>query len=502
MTEPRDPLAPESRPPDRLAWLVTVATLVLAIAAAEVGLRTSAPGRGIAAESLYAAKAAELGSLDAVDLLFTGDSRFLHGIDPTVVERVVETEAGRRIVAYDAALSGAPPMAQLAMILRALDLRRPPRLVVMGVSPYMFGSRIDRNLARESLHTIYRVGDIPEALEAGASIDDAADILAARTFFTVRYRPRVLDVLLRGAALGAPASTGVRGFLGLPPVAPSIQAERADVRAAGYRAELSRASARFGNEHQGYFELALRLLRRRGIRAMVVDTFSASAVQDAAGPESIYPEHRAYVRRIAARYGAEYVDLRHPPVLGDQDYVDGDHLSAGGAGRLSAYLAHRYLVRSFGGPRTALPRGCRRLFDFERGLDGFALEGLDPASVRTQGAHRPGNPAFGFEGAWFLTTAQPGNVDGARGRAISPPFVLDGTRVRLRIGGGSGRSVRADVIVDERIVATAHGRDDEALAPVSLDVSSSVGRRAVLRIVDESVAPWAHVHVDDVATCP
>ncbi|MFO0693134.1 MAG: hypothetical protein U0230_06250 [Polyangiales bacterium] len=501
MNEPR--VIPSTEPPstDRQAWLVTVGTLVLVILGAELGLRTSAVGRGIAAESLYAAKASEMGSLRAIDVLFTGDSRFLHGIDPTVIERVVEAESGRHVTAYDAALSGAPPMAQLAMILRALDTPRPPRVVVMGISPYMFGSRIDRNLARESLHTVYRVRDVPEALEAGASIDDAADIVAARTFFAVRFRPRLLEILLHGAAPGAPASTGVRGFVALPPVAPAVQRQRAAVRAEGYEDELARPGARFGNEHQGYFELALRLLRRRGIATIVVDTFSSSAVERSAGPGSIYPDHRAYVRRVSARYGAEYVDLRRPPVLEDDDFVDGDHLSGGGAGRVSAYLARRYLVPRFGGPRTALPEGCRRLFDFERDLNGFAIEGLDRASVRTQAAHRPGNPAFGFEGGWFLTTARPGDVDGPRGSMTSPPFVVRGTKIRLRIGGGSASAVRAEIVVDGRVVARARGRDDERLAPTTLDVTSATGRTAVLRIVDESTSPWGHLHVDDVATC-
>ncbi len=501
MSEPVDSPPPEPPRTDRRGWLVTVATLALAIVGVELGVRTSDLGRGVAAESLYAAKASEIGGLETLDLLFTGDSRFLHGIDPTVVEQVVEAETGRAITAYDAALSGAPPMAQLAMILRALDTPRPPRVVVMGISPYMFGSRIERSLARESLHTIYRVRDVPEVLRAGGSIDDAADIVAARLFFTVRYRPRLLEILLQRAALGAPASTGVRGFVPLPPVDPSIQRQRASTRAEGYSAELTRPAARFGNEHQGYFELALRLLRRRGIAAIVVDTFSATAVERSAGPTSIYPEHRSYVRRIAARYGAEYVDLRHPPVIDDDDYVDGDHLSAGGASRVSAYVAHRYLVPRFGGARTTLPKGCRPLFDFERGADGFSFEGLDPSSARTQGAHRPGNPAFGFEGSWFLTTARPGNVDGARGTATSPPFVVDGSKIRLLLGGGSGRSLRVEIRADDRVVATARGRDEERLAPVSMDVGSATGRTAVLRIVDESTGAWGHLHVDGVAIC-
>jgi hypothetical protein len=110
-----------------------------------------------------------------------------------------------------------------------------------------------------------------------------------------------------------------------------------------YRTELW-PPAIFGNEHMGYFEEALRSLQAEHIPVIVVNTPSASQVDLAYGPSSLYPKHIEWLKATAAKYGARYFDAQHTPVIQDADFVDGDHLSAGGAAKLTEYLAEQAML--------------------------------------------------------------------------------------------------------------------------------------------------------------
>src|SRR4030095_3740106 len=101
------------------------------------------------------------------DIAITGDSRILHGIDADVVEQVVEQVGGQRLSVLNAGLSAASPMNQLAWVRRFVTQPKKPRVVVLQIAPYMFSSATDQRMAREGLHTMYRVRDVPALIRAG-----------------------------------------------------------------------------------------------------------------------------------------------------------------------------------------------------------------------------------------------------------------------------------------------------------------------------------------------
>ncbi len=278
-------------------------------------------------------------------MAITGDSRILHGVVPEVLANRLAHE-GERPRVYNAGLSGAPPMAQLAWVRRFLTHPgRRPSLVVVGISPYMFSSRIAREPSRESLTTLWRLRDLPAAIRAGAGTEEVSAILASNLFETVRLRPRLLELLFRGRQPGAPADPGVDGYLAMYGQGPEIQKERALHRGLGYRTELWKPEAHFGNEQVGYFLELLRELREAGVRTVVINTPSASGVDVAYGPNSLYDEHLAWVKARAGEYGAQFLDLKAAPGMTDADFADGDHLTVAGAAKFSALLADALSAR-------------------------------------------------------------------------------------------------------------------------------------------------------------
>lgn len=323
-----------------LSALVALAVVV----AADQGFRRTSLREGLEGESLYRAKARELEEgARPIDLLVTGDSRILHGVDPRALESELDAAGIPGLRAYNAGLSGAPPIAQLALIRRALGRAVPPRAVAIGLSPYMFSSAIHRGTAREAIATLYRISDLPAAARAGASAEELATALFSELFAAERVRPRLLEVLLQGRPVKPRVETGTAGFVGYAPVSAATQAERGRTRGLAYRKELW-PPATLGNENQGYLREALRALAEARVPVLLVGTPAASQMELSYGPTSLREAHLAYLRAIAAEHGVAFVDLERAPGVTDDDFVDGDHLDRDGAAKLARVLARDHLA--------------------------------------------------------------------------------------------------------------------------------------------------------------
>jgi hypothetical protein len=502
--QPLPPTRPTAGPARhrQAAWMA-VAVLVLGVAGLEGGFRRSRLAKALAAESLYIRKGRTFAASPGADIGMTGDSRILHGFSPAVAADLLEEERGERPHVYNAGLSGAPPMAQLAWVRRFLSHpKRRAKLVVMGISPYMFSSRIAWNPSRESLTTLWRLQDLGAAVRAGAGFEELSALIVSNLFEAVRLRPQVVQTVFEGRVPGGAADTGENGYVRIASVDPSTQAARAHHRGLAYRTEMWKPEAHFGNEQMGYFQEALRELREAGVPTLVINTPSASQVEVAYGPHSIYEEHLAWVKAQAERYGARFADLKQVPGLQDSDFVDGDHLSGAGAVKFTEYLTREHLLPMLGGP-AATRAGCRPLFSFDAPeLSGWTLQGEAMASAVQEGPVPGQQPVTGQRGSGFLDTFT-AQGDTPTGEALSPPFRLEGTQLRLRVGGGGeGRNVGVALVVEGREVARAQGRDAEHLGPVAWDVTGLRGQTARLRIWDADSGGWGHLLVDDVRLCP
>lgn len=336
-------------PARRLDLLVTALVCLAALVGLDVVFRTSGLKVALDEESHYRRRPLEYAKLERPpDVVFVGDSRILHALDPRAAEEALAA-AGLPLGAYNLGLSGAPPLAQLALAGLALSRDPPPRVAVLFVSPYMVSTRIEPTLSRESLHTLYALRDLPWMVAAGAQVEDLLDVLTSNLFRSLAYRGRLVRLLFDREWPGRPAPPGEQGFLPLGPVPPALQAARARSRADGYRRELSRPDAAVGEEMLGYLGAALRRFQASGTAVAVVNTTSASPLLELYGPDSIYDEYLARVRAVCAAHRVPFHDHLRNPVTTDADFTDGDHMHRDGARRYTRFVVADVILPLLGG---------------------------------------------------------------------------------------------------------------------------------------------------------
>ncbi len=124
--------------------------------------------------------------------------------------------------------------------------------------------------------------------------------------------------------------------------------------------------------------------------------------------------------------------------------------------------------------------------DFESGtFDGWTLTG----NCWTSEPHTPTTIAgiTGFQGKRFLCTLHPRLGHTATGKAVSREFTLEKPFINFFIGGGNHPGEAClNLVVDEKVVRTETGDDSPRLRRAGWDVSSLLGARAHIEIVDAS----------------
>lgn len=149
------------------------------------------------------------------------------------------------------------------------------------------------------------------------------------------------------------------------------------------------------------------------------------------------------------------------------------------------------------------------VFDFESGrLDDWTIvEGANtkPIGSRDVEFHNNSVP-YDKSGKYYLTTLESTANESPTDDTIcvieSPVFVIDGDVVEFLVGGAGNRDAeRVELALlkedgDVEPVMNAKGKDSQKLDPVKWDVSQYRGRRAVIRVVDLTTGPWAHMRCD------
>ena len=89
--------------------------------------------------------------------------------------------------------------------------------------------------------------------------------------------------------------------------------------------------------------------------------------------------------------------------------------------------------------------------------------------------------------------------DHPTGRLDSAPFQIDRKYISFLIGGGDYEIHNCmNLVVNDRIVRSATGRNSDKLRAESWDVSEWKGKRARIEIVDEASGDWGHLNVADI----
>jgi non-lysosomal glucosylceramidase len=90
-------------------------------------------------------------------------------------------------------------------------------------------------------------------------------------------------------------------------------------------------------------------------------------------------------------------------------------------------------------------------------------------------------------------------ADAATGTLTSRSFTIERNFIHAWIGGGSDLENTAfEVVVDDKVVASAAGENALAMKVRSLDVSAFKGRKAVIRIRDEATGGWGNIGVGSI----
>ena len=172
----------------------------------------------------------------------------------------------------------------------------------------------------------------------------------------------------------------------------------------------------------------------------------------------------------------------------------------------------QYFVGDFDGKRFILdkefaekltyndiPKG-QVLFDFERGIDEWKMEGdafvesPTDISLKRQGA------IMGRVGRYYLDSYH--NEGKSMGKVTSPAFYLTKNYINFKIGGSynPGRSC-INLIVDGKIVRTETGRNASSMQWSGWDVSEFRGKTGQIQVVEDISDGSAYVYVDQIMLC-
>lgn len=141
----------------------------------------------------------------------------------------------------------------------------------------------------------------------------------------------------------------------------------------------------------------------------------------------------------------------------------------------------------------------RVLADFESGTyAGWRVQG-DAFDERPAAGTMPNQQAVtGYRGKYLANSFSGG--DRATGRLISDFFAIDQPFLTFRIGGGADpKRTCVNLVVNNRVVRTAAGRNREELELRAWDAREFMGHQAQLEIIDDATGGWGHINVDDFA---
>ncbi|MBI5832592.1 MAG: hypothetical protein HZB16_09845 [Armatimonadetes bacterium] len=177
---------------------------------------------------------------------------------------------------------------------------------------------------------------------------------------------------------------------------------------------------------------------------------------------------------------------------------------AGRAGRVTRVAVERgrTLISHAGelltGPAVADPRPARVLADFEGADYGdWKAEGEAFGARPARGTLQGQQPVTGFEGKGLVNSFLGG--DGPQGRLTSPDFVIDRTHLNFQIGGGANPGQTCiNLVVGDKVVRTAAGRNEEQLLWQTWDIKEFAGKTGRIEILDRADGPWGHINVDQI----
>lgn len=136
--------------------------------------------------------------------------------------------------------------------------------------------------------------------------------------------------------------------------------------------------------------------------------------------------------------------------------------------------------------------------DFEKGdYNGWTATGSAFGDKPVIGNLQGQQAVSGYLGNQLVNSFR--NGDGSMGRLLSPSFLIQKNYLSFLIGGGNhpaGTYIK--LLIDNKVVASSTGLNDEFLEWKSWNVASFVGQQARIAIIDSVTSGWGHINVDHI----
>ena len=133
--------------------------------------------------------------------------------------------------------------------------------------------------------------------------------------------------------------------------------------------------------------------------------------------------------------------------------------------------------------------------DFEQKINDWHTKGDAFNGAPTAGAHGTQPMPEGFEGQHLINSFKDGDL--STGSLTSPKFLIEKPYINFKLAGGQHtEKVGVNLLVDNKVVMSATGKNRNVLSNVSWDVSAYKDQNAQLQIIDFETGSWGHVLVD------
>ena len=277
------------------------------------------------------------------DIVVTGDSRMFHAVVPAVMNETIHSLTGATYTTFNFSSPAATTPVFLMAAHEAARRKNKPRVFVIGLSPVLmsFGDTVE--IANVS--PLVKWSNVPVLVRATfwSAPEEAAGSVAYASSRLLSQRTDVLIGVRDLKLIGPPVGTYEDnwGWVSLGGrTSPEIQNMRAIGRAGAYGALMDKSKGMKPKPLTArYLEVAVRDLQAAGIHAVIMGTPQARQLDVNHDAAHTYFEYLDMVRGISARTGAPFADLNDFPGLENLDFTDGDHLTEGGANKLTRHLA-------------------------------------------------------------------------------------------------------------------------------------------------------------------
>ena len=323
------------------AFLISVIVGLALLVFVEVLFRGSLLDQKLKKDSNYiSAKALDYQTLGG-DIVVTGDSRMFHAVIPRVMQQVLQEQKGQTYTTYNFGIPSGTTPTFLMVASEVVHHKPRPKIFVIGLNPASFSccDKVSTVGTSAGVHWnmvpwLVRATWRDDQEEAGASVAyGASRLLASRA--ELAYAVSIFSLPTPQLMFQDRGWNSLGGR-----VNPETQNVRAVGRAGAYAELMDKSKgAKLKPLATRYLTLTLQMLKRAGIKPVVIGAPQARQLDWFHDQAHTYPEYVAEVTRITAEQDVPFVNLNAPPGVESTDFTDGDHLSEPGAVIFTKYLA-------------------------------------------------------------------------------------------------------------------------------------------------------------------